>query len=374
MKKGWETKRIEELCDVEYGTRVVNKRDGGTIYPVYGGGGATFFMDKFNREDCFIVSRFAMSEQCTRFVNGKFFLNDSGLSVKPKNTKEISQEFLNLELLHLNDKIYSLARGTAQKNLDVPAFRNTLITFPISLREQQRIVSILDKCFEAIDRAKLNAERNLKNTKELYESYVDRMFDNKGEGWEEKTLEEICEFRNGAAHEQFIDEDGTFILVNSKFISSDGNKGKRTNSALSPLFKDEIAFVMSDVPNGKALAKCFLVKEDGTFTLNQRIGAIKSKLLIPEFLLYQFNRNKYLLSFNNGENQTNLRKGDILKCPLWLTSKKEQQMVVNQLTSIRAQTHKLELAYEQKISDLDELKKSILQKAFSGELNTEITL
>jgi type I restriction enzyme S subunit len=129
---------LREVCEIEYGTRVVRKRDGGTIYPVYGGGGATFFMDIFNREDCLIVARFAMSEKCTRFVKGKFFLNDSGLSVKPKDIKDILQSFLNWQFLHLNDFIYSLSRGTAQKNLNVPIFRTIDIYF----------LSFLGLCFD----------------------------------------------------------------------------------------------------------------------------------------------------------------------------------------------------------------------------------
>jgi len=117
LPPGWLSTEVDTLCEVEYGTRVVRKRDGGTIYPVYGGGGATFFMDTFNRENCLVVARFAMSKKCTRFINGKFFLNDSGLSVKPRNTDLISQKFLNKYFIFLNDYIYSLARGTAQKNL-----------------------------------------------------------------------------------------------------------------------------------------------------------------------------------------------------------------------------------------------------------------
>jgi len=195
-------------------------------------------------------------------------------------------------------------------------------------------------------------------------------FENKGDGWEEKILGDVCEFRNGAAHEQHIDENGKYILVNSKFISADGEKMKRTNSALAPLFVNDIAFVMSDVPKGKALAKCFLVDKNDTYTLNQRIGAINSKVFIPEFLIYQFNRNKYLLSFDNGENQTNLRKGDILECPLFVPSKEQQQTIVHQLDALRDEAQKLEVIYQKKLNDLEELKKSILQKAFSGELNT----
>ena len=193
--RGWEIKRLDDACEVEYGTRVVNKRDGGTIYPVYGGGGATFSIDTFNRENCFVVARFAMSEQCTRFVEGKFFLNDSGLSVKPKNTKEILQDFLNLQMLYLNDHIYSLARGTAQKNLDVPAFRNIEINYPKSLQEQQHIISIINEAFSAIAKAKANAEQNLKNSKELFESYLQGVFENGN--WEEKTVGEVAQHSLG---------------------------------------------------------------------------------------------------------------------------------------------------------------------------------
>ena len=81
----WQTKPLEEVCNVEYGTRVVQKRDGGKGFPVYGGGGATFEMDGFNREDRLVIARFGMSEECTRFIAGQFYLNDSGLTVSPKN-------------------------------------------------------------------------------------------------------------------------------------------------------------------------------------------------------------------------------------------------------------------------------------------------
>ena len=66
-------KKLSEVCEIEYGTRVVNRRDGWKIYSVYGWGGATFFMDEYNREDQMIIARFAMSEKCTRFVKWKFF-------------------------------------------------------------------------------------------------------------------------------------------------------------------------------------------------------------------------------------------------------------------------------------------------------------
>jgi len=96
----------------------------------------------------------------------------------------------------------------------------------------------------------------------------------KKEGWEVKRLGEIAHFENGKAHEQFIDEQGDFIVVNSKFISTEGRVRKHSNKNIFPLKKGDIAIVMSDIPKGKALAKCFLIDKENKYTLNQRIGGI----------------------------------------------------------------------------------------------------
>lgn len=148
------------------------------------------------------------------------------------------------------------------------------------------------------------------------------------EDWVETTLGDSCEFYNGKAHENQIDDNGEFIVVNSKFISSNGIIIKKTNDALFPLYKNDIVMVMSDVPNGKALAKCYLIKEDNKYSLNQRICAIRSKKFNTKFLYYHLNRHPYLLSFDNGENQTNLRKNDILNSPLYIPPLPEQEWIV----------------------------------------------
>ena len=162
---------LDEACNVEYGTRVVQKRDGGEGYPVYGGGGATFEMDSFNREDRLIIARFGMSEECARFVAGKFFLNDSGLTVSPKDSSML-QRFLDYQMLYRNDDIYALGKGTAQKNLDVPVFRTLPLFIPTNIAEQQRIVALLDEGFDGIATAKANAEKNLQNARALFESLL----------------------------------------------------------------------------------------------------------------------------------------------------------------------------------------------------------
>ena len=81
-------------------------------------------------------------------------------------------------------------------------------------------------------------------------------------GVEYKPLHELMDFRNGKGHEKNICEGGKYIVVNSRFISTDGAIVKLSNEQICPLYKDEILMVMSDLPNGRALAKCYIVDDD----------------------------------------------------------------------------------------------------------------
>jgi type I restriction enzyme S subunit len=167
---------VEEMCNVEYGTRVVRKRDAGTIYPVYGGGGETFFLDTFNRENRVVIARFAMSEKCTRRVIGKFALNDSGLTLSPKDDSVLRQNYLDYFILSINDQIYESARGTAQKNLDVPAFKKMKVVYPISLEKQSEVVEKLDSAFAEIDLLKAQIRSKKDYTLTLRQSLLSGAF------------------------------------------------------------------------------------------------------------------------------------------------------------------------------------------------------
>jgi len=188
--------------------------------------------------------------------------------------------------------------------------------------------------------------------------------------WKIKTVGEICEFINGKGHEKIIDENGKYIVVNSKFVSSNGKIYKKSNSQLLPLFKNDIVLVMSDVPNGKTLAKCFKIDEDNKYTLNQRVCALRTNDLDLDFFLIQINRNQYFLNFDNGENQTNLRKNDILECPIFIPPIDEQLAIVSKLNQTFGFIEQSNSILEKNLSNLEELKKSILEKAFKGELST----
>jgi type I restriction enzyme S subunit len=164
------------------------------------------------------------------------------------------------------------------------------------------------------------------------------------ENWDIKSLRDIVLFFNGKAHENNITETGQFEVVNSKFISSNGTVIKYSSQNYCELNKDDITIVMSDIPNGKALAKCFIIPENKKYALNQRIGGLRTKNGIPKYLYYQLNRNNYFLSFDSGSGQTNLRKQEILDCPIILPPLPEQTAIASALSDMDeliAQTEKL---------------------------------
>lgn len=188
-------------------------------------------------------------------------------------------------------------------------------------------------------------------------------FLNDGE-WEVKRLEEISDYENGIAHENDIDSDGDFIIVNSKFISSDGQIKKRTNVPHCLAQKDDVLMVLSDLPNGRALAKCFYVAENNLYTVNQRICKFHPKNVNSKLLYYLVNRNEYFLSFDDGVKQTNLKKEDVLNCPLIIPkSIEEQDFIATCLTSL----DELLSATNEKLEQLKAYKKGLMQNLFPAK-------
>ena len=179
--------------------------------------------------------------------------------------------------------------------------------------------------------------------------------------WEQRKLFDVAEYRNGKAHENDIDEDGIYIVVNSKFVSTDGEVKKYSNKQNEPLLKNEIAFVLSDVPNGRAIAKTFLVEKSNKYTLNQRIAGITPHSDInPKFLSVTMNRNKYFLQFDDGVKQTNLSLDDMKQFEEFYPRKMEQDKIGEIFSNI----DNLITLHQRKCDKLVEVKKSLLEKMF----------
>lgn len=173
-------------------------------------------------------------------------------------------------------------------------------------------------------------------------NYLDKLLQGATVEW--KTLGEVAMFSNGKGHENEIVEEGKFIVVNSKFISTEGKVAKYSNRQICPLFVDDILIVMSDLPNGKALAKTFLVDKNETYTLNQRIGGITIKnktTLLPKFFNYYLNRTQQLTKYDNGVDQTNLQKKQILDVNIPIPPLSVQQEIVRILDTLTELTAEL---------------------------------
>ncbi len=185
-------------------------------------------------------------------------------------------------------------------------------------------------------------------------------------GWDIKKLEEVVFFENGKAHENFIDDNGSFIVVNSKFIAQNGEVVKRTNNGLKILSKGDIAIVMSDIPQGKALAKCFFVDENNKYTLNQRIGLLRPLSGYSKYFFYFLNRNKYFLDFSNETSQTNLRKQQVLDCPIAIPPVSEQEKIA-EIISLIEEKLSINIQYKEKLL---ELKKGLSHDLLTGKVRT----
>jgi type I restriction enzyme S subunit len=284
--------------------------------------------------------------------------------------------------LFLNENIRKQIQRESQgaKVLGISATRlsNINIFYSKKAKEQQKIASCLSSLDEIIttESQKLNILQDhkkgllqnlLPQEGEIAPKFRFKEFEKIGD-WNETTLTEVADYENGKAHEQDIDSDGDFIVVNSKFISQDGEVKKFTNTSFCPASKGDILMVLSDVPNGKAIAKCFLVEEDNRYTVNQRICRITPRNLNSKILYYLLNRNPYFLAFDDGVKQTNLRKEDVLNCPLLIPSDpKEQQKIADTLSSLDTLIN----TQSQKVEALKLHKKGLLQGLFPTINNEE---
>ena len=253
----------------------------------------------------------------------------------------------------------------SQVNLNSELVRSQKIVIPDTV-EQKRI----GEFFSKLDRQIELEEQKLEKLEEQKKGYMQKVFSqelrfkdengNDYDEWKEEKLENIADFQNGKAHENLVSIEGEYVLVNSKFISTDTRIKKHVSQQLTPLNKEDIAIVMSDIPNGKALAKCFLVDENNKYSLNQRIGRIYNILGDSRFLYLILNRNKQLLKYDSGVGQTNLKKSEITDILLNWPIKEEQQKIGDFFRKIDELIEK----QSEKIEVLNMRKKGFLQKMF----------
>jgi type I restriction enzyme S subunit len=184
------------------------------------------------------------------------------------------------------------------------------------------------------------------------------------EEWEVKLLPDVCRFRGGKAHEQHISEAGRFVCVNSKFISTDGKIRKYSTANFCCAKRNDVLMVMSDLPNGRALAKAYLVERDDLYAVNQRVCALTAYRDCPEYLFYVLNRNPYFLRFDDGVSQTHLLNHVFQNCLLPIPpTLPEQRAIAGALSNVDA----LIGALDRLITKKRYLKQAAMQQLLTGQ-------
>lgn len=266
-----------------------------------------------------------------------------------------------------NAKGLKMPRGDKESMLIYPVYIPPYPTFS----EQQKIAD----CLSSIDDLISAEEKKLSLLNDYKKGWMQKLFPTEGKTvpewrfpefrdsgeWENTTIGKIADYENGKAHENNIIDNGKYIVVNSKFISTEGEIIKYTNEANLLAYKGDILMVLSDVPNGRALSKCYLVDKDNLYTVNQRVCRITPKKINSILLFYTINRNKYFLAFDDGVKQTNLRKKEVLHCSVVIPKdSNEQKKIADFLSGID------ELLCRQidKIETLKQHKKALMQGLF----------
>ena len=301
------------------------------------------------------------------------YLNSFCFILRPNDLNEINPGFSRY-LFHspiYRKSVSAIAQGSTRYNLSKKAFLKLRVPVPSTPEEQQKIAS----CLSSLDELIAAHKDKLDALKDHKKGLLQNLFPQEGETvpkvrfpefegdgeWIETTLEQVADYENGKAHEKDIDENGDYIVVNSKFISTEGETVKYSDTAFCPANPGDILMVLSDVPNGKAIAKCFYVDEENRYSVNQRICRITATDCDSRFLFYIMDRNAYFLSFDDGVKQTNLRKSDVLEFPFRIpTDPVEQTKIASCLSAV----DELITAQQEKIEQLQQHKKGLMQGLF----------
>jgi type I restriction enzyme S subunit len=187
--------------------------------------------------------------------------------------------------------------------------------------------------------------------------------------WEIKRLSTVCGFEQGKAHEPFVDDAGEFICVNSRFISTEGASVKFCRVNLTPAKHNDILMVMSDLPNGRALAKAYFVNDNRSYAVNQRVCRLTAHKAHPRFLFYQLNRNEYFLQHDDGANQTHLYNGLFTKFPALLPPLSEQAAIADYLDGASSRLDALMAKVRTAIERLQEYRTALISATVTGQID-----
>jgi len=275
-----------------------------------------------------------------------------------------------------DDQVRKNVQGSTLKNLNTGWLKNFDILLPL-LPKQQHIVRILDKVFEQATKAKENAEKNLQNAHKLFESYLQSVFSNPGDGWEEKTLGEVLQKTETVDPTKSPNKEFIYIdvsSVNKETLAIENTaliKGKDAPSRARKLIKTNDVIFATVRPTLRRVA--IIPNEFNEQVCSTGYFVLRTKEHLNNKLVFYFLRtngfNEQMEKLQKGASYPAVTDGEVRRQIIpYPKSLIEQQTIIAKFDALSAEVKKLGAIYQQKLADLEELKKSILQKAFNGEL------
>lgn len=385
MKAGWEIKTLGDICEEVFAGGDVPKDSFSKTktekfrIPIYSNGeknkGLFGYTDKprISKTSITISARGTIGYSEIR--TEPFYPVVRLIVVVPKN------DILDLSFLHfVISSIDFTHSGSSIPQLTVPMIKEYKIPLP-SLPEQKRIVTLLDEAFESIATAKANAEQNLKNARALFESHLNEVFTKRGEGWEVKPLSHFAStvstgpFGSLLHKSDYVSEGVPLVnpinIVNGKIIP---NEDKLIDESTKQRLQNYV-LQEGDVILGRRgeIGRCAVVDvEQAGWICGTGCFFIRPlETISPAFLAGLIRSSGYREQLENastGATMLNLSNKALSDLSIAVPTLAEQQTLLKKLDVISEETQRLEALYSRKIAALDELKKALFHRAFSGEL------
>jgi len=377
MSERWPVRKIGDVISLEYGRPLPkDQRCEEAGFPAYGANGIKCYAIKpFWQKRSIIVGRKGTAG-AVNLVEGGFWPLDVTYYVT-FNECENDLKFIYYMLSSLD--LPSLATGVK------PGINRNVVyaieqPFP-PLPEQKRIVAILDETFAGIDTAIANTEKNLANARELFNSYLNSVFSQQGEGWTVETLDQICVIARGGSPRPIkaylTDESGgvnwikisdatassKFVYETKQKIRPEGVKKSRMVHAGDLLLSNSMSFGR---PYIMRTSGCI---HDGWLVLSNKVDAYETN-----YLYYFLGSPEAYSQFDlraSGSTVRNLNIDLVRSVKVPIPPLPEQARIAANIEELEIEAQRLEAIYQQKLTALTELKQSLLQKAFSGELTAD---
>lgn len=317
------------------------------------------------------------------FAGRDLYTNEAIAALTLFNECEVSKEYLFWFLQFFDWQ--KAAEGDVKikgMTLNKAKLKDIAIEFP-PLPEQQRIVGVLDEAFAGLARAQAHAARNHQNARDLFASHLQAVFSQRGNGWVEKRLGELCDIKHGYAFEgEFFTNQGDYVLLTPGNFYESGNyrdRGEKQKFYAGPipqdyvLTKGDMLVAMTEQAAG-LLGSPIIVPESGKFLHNQRLGLVTAKTGVPwlnGFFFHVFNLPAVRQSIQDSASGTKVRHTSPTKLGAVLISLPplpEQRRIAAQLDALSAETQRLAGVYARQSAALAELKQALLHQAFAGEL------